>query len=206
GITLITALGAGGTLLLPITKWLEDRREKISAFFDKIAGKEVKEITPEAEQTWESLGKGRLVSWGTVYAIFIALGPNIVDFVQKKVGGFATNIFTSIFKNSDKEKVGKWADLAVFDLLFTAVSASITYIFSRKVAEHNMNKKESENKVQTDIVVTKSPETNIISEELPRTKKWSEQNKPSLNKIEKSENHIASVKSSKESLQNSFIG
>jgi hypothetical protein len=143
-ITMINFTSIGGTLLVPVVKYFEDRREKISAYFDKMAGKEVNpsEVKPEPKQTYFSLGLGRITSIATVTAGFMVFGPKNFGAAQEKVTNISTDAIMKIIPNADEAGIRKKADVAVFDLMLTAISATITYVFSRKIASTEEQKKE----------------------------------------------------------------
>ncbi len=144
--TLFTALFMGGNLSLPVIKFMENRRDSISAWFDRVFHKTPEDpdkIKQEPKQTWGSVIKGRLSSAFLGYSVFFALGPGKAAKVQDMVGGAATNAFMKIRPQANRNSVNKWANLAVFDLFFTAIAASFHYVMSRLFARSNDNKKKA---------------------------------------------------------------
>jgi hypothetical protein len=166
-VVMIQILGLGGTALLPITKFLEDRRDKISEYFDKMAGKQVnqEEVKKEPKQSWFSLGVGRLIAIESTVVALAIVGPNALKWCGSKVGGLTAPLAMKLFPKADKDKVRAFTDLAVFDLVLTGVSATVTYIFSRKAAE-------AKDKTTKEEVKPIAKETVAINDEA--SSKWQE--------------------------------
>jgi|GEM_PF-1047341 len=171
GTVLITALSLGGSLILPVTKWFEDRRHKISAYIDKAFDKGQENpdnITPEPKQTWTSIGIGRAISMTMTYSIFAFFGPKRIDSVQNKVGEFTANQYMKLRPSADKTKVLNWCNLAVFDLLFTALTGTVTYLSSRVFAKSNEEEKPNQpvkTTAKAEITEEKAPERNFTESE-----------------------------------------
>jgi len=145
-IVLTLALSLGGTILLPVTKYFEDRRTQIATWIDKKLGHDdidPSQIRPEPKQTWGSMIKGRLMSLGLGYAIFAALGPRRAGNVQNAVGDVATNAILKVRPNANSQTIRKWSDLAVFDLILTTLTAGTAYVGSRFSASKHMEQKSS---------------------------------------------------------------
>jgi hypothetical protein len=155
---LIGVLSLGGTSLLPVLKFLEDRRKPISAWFDKIAGKtpvEPSQVKAEPKRTWPDIIKGRIGSLALVYSVLGIFGPVFIDNVQNWIGDGATRLIKKPVVTptaTTKIPIGSaqyWARLAVFDLFFTAVTATATYAFSKAAAAakgEDNNKRHKEHK------------------------------------------------------------
>jgi len=140
--TLLTALWMGSNSFLPVTKYFEDRRGAISSWFDKAFHKPPQNsdtMQKEPKQTWSSLIKGRLSGTVFGYLAFIALGPGRAIKVQNALGDKAANIFMKWRPHADRGKVNKWANLAIFDLLFTCLAAAVHYFTSRTFARKSAN-------------------------------------------------------------------
>lgn len=138
GTTMFLTLGMGGNALMAPIKWLEDNRQSNAAKIDNALGTTPPDpdtIAHEPKQTWKSVFTGRMVSWGTSYAAFLAMGPRITGNISDWFGEKATKGWLKLRPNSDKLKVRKWADIAAFDALFTVITAAITYMMSRYVAK-----------------------------------------------------------------------
>lgn len=137
GTTMFLTLGMGGNALMAPIKWLEDNRQSNAARIDNALGTTPPDpdtIAHEPKQTWKSVFTGRLVSWGTSYLAFLAMGPRVTGYISDWFGEKATSGWLKMRPKSDPVKVRKWADIAAFDALFTVITAAITYVMSRYVA------------------------------------------------------------------------
>lgn len=139
GTTMFVTLGMGGNALAAPIKWMEDNRQKNAARIDNLLGTTPPDpelIENEPEQTWGSVVKGRLISWGLSYLAFIVMGPKLVGVMNDSCTKFVTDIWTkNLFPKHSAETVRRWADIAAFDFLFTAITATTTYLFSRYFAK-----------------------------------------------------------------------
>lgn len=176
---LFTALWMGGHVSVPIIKFFEDRRQHISSWFDKAFHKipvDADAIRTEPKQTWTSVIKGRLSVSAMNYATFIGLGPGRSQKVQDVIGGKATDLFMKIRPQANREKVRTLANLAVFDLLFTALGAAVHYstsrIFARKgeARKHNLIAGDSIAEPETQEADTKQQGIPKVREELKSRK------------------------------------
>jgi len=150
GTTMFVTLGMGGNALaLPIW-WMENNRQKNAAKIDKLLGTtppDPETIANEPQQTLGSVGKGRLISWGGSYAAFLAMGPKLVGKINDFCGEKATAAWMNLKPKANPAGVRKWADIAAFDALFTAITASVTYIFSRYFAQKEHRKIDAEDEI-----------------------------------------------------------
>jgi len=132
-------------------------------------------IENEPKQSWKSVFAGRLLSWGGSYAAFLAMGPKLTGVINDKVGKYATEKWLKLSPHSNPVTVRKWADIAAFDALFTAITSSATYILSRYVAKKDDKKIDAED----EIFEINPVDPHIITREIDRfnneKKKFSEQ-------------------------------
>ena len=145
-IGLVFILGMGSHALVAPIKWLEDRRQSNAAKIDKLLGTtppDAQAIKEEPKQGWGSVISGRLASWATAFVALGAMGPKLVEW-NDKFGEQVAKKWMSFRVNSkhNPTKVRNWANLLAFDFLGTAVTAAVTYVFSRFVAE-SFGKKEN---------------------------------------------------------------
>lgn len=143
GTTMFLTLGMGGNALIGILKWLEDNREHNAARIDRALGTtppDPETIAAEVPQTWKSVFTGRLASWGLSYLAFVAMGPQIAGAASNWCGEKFTKGWVWLRPASNQETVRKWADIGAFDALFTIITASMTYCFSRLVAKRDQTK------------------------------------------------------------------
>lgn len=169
GLVLIFALSLGGSMLVPVTKFLEDRRQRIASWIDKHFGKNALEedlARPEPKQTWGSMLKGRLAALTTVYGAFLLVGPSTMDAIQKRFGKNVTDEVMKagpIAKRFSEKRVGQLAELAVFDLFFTAITASFHYLVSRITASKKQEKllRSEVDTVKSAVAVLKEEEKNL---------------------------------------------
>ncbi len=137
GFTFI--LGMGSHFLVGPIKWLEDHRQSNAAKIDKIFGTtppDNQAIKQEPKQNWASVISGRMASWATAFVALAAMGPKFTKKLNDGFGTWATNKWMSFRPADNKIKVNRWANLLAFDALGTIITASVTYVFSRFVAEH----------------------------------------------------------------------
>ncbi len=139
GTALYFILGAGGSALMGIIKYMEDNRQRLAAKIDNVLGTTPPDcdlIAQEPKQTWTSVLAGRALSViGVGYGSFVAMGPENADKISEKVGGYFTKGWMKLRPKSDPVKVRKVMDVAAFDVLFTIITAAVTYAFSRFVAK-----------------------------------------------------------------------
>jgi len=142
---LFAALSLGGTFFLPIIKYFEDRRQKIAAKIERIFGKNSDNpdnFKKEPKQTWGSIVKGRIAVIFIAFTTFVVAGPQRIGNLQDVVGGWATDAYIKTVKNANKDDVRKWANVAVFDILLTAIGAGVHYAISRVIAIRKTEKAE----------------------------------------------------------------
>ncbi len=148
GSTMFLTLGMGGNALMAPIKWLEDHRQSNAAKIDWLLGTtppDPEKIAHEPHQTWKSVFSGRLMSWGSSYLAFLAMGPALTDNISKKFGDLASKGWLRVYPKSNPQNVRRWADIIAFDALFTVITATATYVFSRYIAkkdEENINNSE----------------------------------------------------------------
>lgn len=138
GTTMFLTLGMGGNALMAPIKWLEDHRQRNAAVIDNVLGTTPPDpdtIAHEPKQTWKSVLSGRLMSWGTSYLAFLAMGPKITGNISNWFGEKATQAFLKMKPSASPKTVRKWADIAAFDVLFTIITAALTYGLSRSIAK-----------------------------------------------------------------------
>ena len=163
GTTMFMTLGMGGNALAGVIKYMEDNRQKIAAKIDNFLGTtppDPETIENEPKQTWSSVIKGRLISWGGSYVAFLALGPKLVGTLSNFCGEKATNAWLHFKPRSNHASVRKWANIAAFDALFTVITATATYLFSRSIA-----KKDEDKKLVADELVELNP---IVAKEITK--------------------------------------
>jgi hypothetical protein len=156
GTTMFLTLGMGGNALMAPIKWLEDNRQKNAARIDDIAGTippDPETIAHEPKQTWKSVLTGRLASWGLSYAAFLAMGPKLTGKISDYFGEMAAERWMKIRPQSNPASVRKWTDIAAFDVLFTIITAGLTYAFSRSFAKKEEKQHDFEDGIY-DIVPT----------------------------------------------------
>lgn len=145
GTALYYILGTGGSFLMWPIKYMEDNRQKLACKIDKFLGTTPPDpelIEREPKQTWKSVLAGRALSViGIGYGSFVLMGPERADRISKWFGGKFTDGWMKFSKIQHPEqlaqkrvKVRKAMDMAAFDVLFTAITASVMYGFSRFVA------------------------------------------------------------------------
>lgn len=136
--TMVFTLGMGGHTLMAPIKWLEDNRQSNAAKIDKMLGTnppDAKEIADEPKQSWKSVLSGRMLSWSMAFATVLAAGPKLVNKVNDYFGKKGEEAWMKFRPKSNHDSVKKWSNLIAFDLIFTAVTAAVTYAFSRFVAK-----------------------------------------------------------------------
>lgn len=140
--TMVFTLGMGGHTLMAPIKWLEDNRQSNAAKIDKMLGTtppNAEDIANEPKQSWKSVISGRMLSWSMAFASVLAAGPKLVNKVNDCFGekGAAAwvKLRPRVRSEAELKSVRKWSDLIAFDLIFTAVTAAVTYAFSRFVAK-----------------------------------------------------------------------
>lgn len=128
-----------GIGLIAVTKVLEDNRDDIAASIDKMAGKvpqDASKVKAEPKQSWLSMYAGRFVASSVSLAAFFALGPKLSTQIAEWSGEKTLNAFQG--KNKASVFAQRVATLGVFDFIFTCVSGSVTYLYSRAFArKHN---------------------------------------------------------------------
>jgi len=135
GLTFI--LGMGSHALVAPIKWLEDHRQTNAARIDKAFGTtppDAETIKDEPKQSWSSVFAGRIASWATAFVALAAMGPELVENINNKFGDKATKRWRKSFPHHNEQKVRNWMNILAFDALGTAVTAAVTYVFSRFVA------------------------------------------------------------------------
>lgn len=140
GTTMFLTLGLGGWLMMAPIKWLEDNREKNAARIDRLLGTrepDPRVVEAEIPQTWHSVLSGRMVSWGLSYAAFLAMPPKVAQAANEFFSKATAKAWMKIRPSSNAVNVKKWTDIAAFDALFTVITATVTYAYSRYVARQD---------------------------------------------------------------------
>lgn len=137
-IGLVFILGMGSHPLMAPIKWLEDHRQSNAAKIDKFFGTtppDAETIKDEPKQSWGSVFSGRMASWATAFIALGSMGPKLMKW-NDDFGAWAAKKWTGMgfHKNTHPQTVRNWANLLAFDALGTAVTAAVTYVFSRFVA------------------------------------------------------------------------
>ncbi len=135
GFTFI--LGMGSHALVAPIKWLEDHRQSNAAKIDKLFGTtppDAETIKDEPKQGWGSVISGRMASWATAFVALAAMGPKFTKKLNDGFGEWAAQKWIKKHPDSNPKTVRNWANLLAFDALGTAVTAAVTYVFSRFVA------------------------------------------------------------------------
>lgn len=138
--TMVFALGMGGHTLMPLIKWMEDHRQSNAAKIDKALGTtppDAKEVEKEPKQSWKSVFSGRLISWASAFAVVLAVPHKITSKVNDYFGEKGAEAWMKFKPKSNPAKVRRWSDIISFDLAFTALTATVTWAFSRFIAKKN---------------------------------------------------------------------
>lgn len=138
GTTMFVTLGMGGWAMMAPLKWMEDNRQRNASHIDKLLGTtppDPETIEHEPKQTWHSVLSGRLFSWGLSYAAFVAMGPKLTSHLDGIMSKAASTAWMKMSPRSNPATVKKWSDIAAFDALFTIITATATYLWSRQVAK-----------------------------------------------------------------------
>lgn len=183
GTTMFVTLGLGGCAMMIPIKWMEDNRQKNACKIDNFLGTtppDPRLVEAEVPQTWDSVLKGRLMSWGLSYLAFAAMGPKTTGKISNWFGEKATNIIMAVKPKANAAKVREWADIGAFDATFTIITATATYLFSRAFARKNAQAHTAEDVAMTIDPATPTPLTPIHSSELeqPPAKRFTDQHKP----------------------------
>jgi hypothetical protein len=160
GISTYFLLSLGGTLLMWPIKAMEDNRKKLAAKLDNTFGTtppDQKEIEKEPKQSWFSVLSGRVLSVSIGFAAFLAMTPKNADKASKWFGEKVTSGLSKVFKNADKKNMREWMDIAAFDIVFTSITAAVTYMFSRFVAKKTQNDLDSTESMMTIDPATPTP-------------------------------------------------
>lgn len=163
-----TATFAGGFLVLPVIKWMENNKQKIVRYFNEKKGDEAEVAMGDANTadhespSWGSLLKGRLASFAIVFTSFmvlIGIAPTQMDKIEK----FGERAFVAGGRKltgkdlgdpeaplKDLSQPSNWAyrlnragNLTVFDSIATGASITLTLAIS-KVLGKKEKKKEPE--------------------------------------------------------------
>lgn len=140
GLSMYGLLALGGTMLMWPIKALEDNRKKLAAKLDSMFGttpQNQAEVAKEPKQSWFSVLSGRVLSVGIGFSAFLAMGPKNAGNWSKACGAYFTDKWMKVFKNHNEANVKSWMDVAAFDVIFTTITASVTYAFSRFIAKRN---------------------------------------------------------------------
>jgi len=143
---------ADGTLVAPMVKLLEDRREKISKWIDDRLGTtpedEVAAYKAEPKQSWLSVIGGRLAVAAIVAptAAFLdktGLNHRLFNEPGKKIGEWIAS------KPNVAKRFGKWdvkelGRVSAFEAFYTSVCTAGLYVISRFLARNTGKKKTGE--------------------------------------------------------------
>ncbi len=135
-IGMVFILGMGSHPLMAPIKWLEDHRQSNAAKIDKAFGTTPPDshtIKDEPKQSWGSVFSGRMASWATAFIALGSMGPKLMEW-NDKFEDKATKSWMKWKPKHNEVKVRRWMGLLAFDALGTAVTAAVTYVFSRFVA------------------------------------------------------------------------
>jgi hypothetical protein len=144
-----TATFAGGFIVLPVIKWMENNKQKIVHYFNEKKGDD-SEIAAGDENTenhkspsWGALLKGRLGSFAIVFTSFMVLHgffPKPMDSITKFGEDTAVSIGRKITGKDlgDPNTPKTWAyrlnrggNLTIFDSVATAASITLTLAISK---------------------------------------------------------------------------
>ncbi len=142
-ITMVFTLGMGSHILMPLIKWMEDNRQKNAAKIDKVLGTTPPDkgtVENEVKQSWKSVFLGRMASWGTALGTAIIMGPKLLDKVSGAAGEKGADLWMRLKPKSNPVDVKRWSNLIVFDVFFTAVTATVMFISSRIFAKRDAKK------------------------------------------------------------------
>ncbi len=138
-LMMTTATAQGGNLTVLPVKWAEDHKIAIVTKINDMLGEktDVAELQSHQKQSWSSIVKARIVSWGVVFIGLKAtegiIGKDKFTQFENKFSehlvckplGIATHI------NGERTKAFKYGKIAAFDVFATAASCALLYIGSR---------------------------------------------------------------------------
>lgn len=136
--TMFAFLATGGTLLMPIIKYMEDNRQKLASKIDNMLGTTPPDpdlVAKEPKQSWLSVMSGRAASVAVSYSAFATMGPKNADKASRFLGGKVEKAIMKAVPTADATKVGRFSHLVAFDAIFTAFTAAVTYAAARIVAK-----------------------------------------------------------------------
>ncbi len=151
---------ADGSLMAPVIKLLEDRREQIGRWLDERMGTVPNDpgvYEAEPKHSWLSVLGGRFITAGIVVPTAVALdktGLNNKLFIEpgKKMGAWLSKkpsvakLFTPFGLKLDVNEIAK---VSIFEAFYTSVCTLGLYITSRRIAHfHHESKAESEQEAQ----------------------------------------------------------
>lgn len=143
---------ADGSLMAPVVKMLEDRREQIGRWLDEKMGTVPQDpgvYQAEPKQSWLSLLGGRVVTLGIVIPTAVVLGKTglndkLFNNPGKEVGGWLakkTMVKKSVPAHWDVQELTR---VGFFEAFYTSVCTLGLYLTSRRIAHFHHNTKEEE--------------------------------------------------------------
>lgn len=193
GTAMFATLGLGGCAMMVPIKWMEDNRQKNAARIDNFLGTtppDPKLVEQEISQTWNSVLKGRLMSWGLSYLAFAAMGPKTTNNISNWFGDKTTKIVMALRPQANQASVRKWADIGAFDATFTVITATATYAFSRTIAKKHQHHMHSDETLMTIDPATPTPLNPVFNEkadEQQPEKRFTDTHKPAERVVSKKE-------------------
>lgn len=160
---------ADGSLMAPVVKLFEDKREKIGKGIDEALGTVPEDLSvykEEPKQSWWSVLGGRLATVSIVVPVAVALdnyehkGRNLnqkffTDFGENKIGGWLSKKpkLVERFKKFDLKAL---SGIAVFEAFYTSVCTAGLYFSSRFFAR-KLEKKEKDEPLAQAPINTEAP-------------------------------------------------
>lgn len=157
---------ADGSLLAPVVKLLEDRRERIGKWIDKKLGSEPDDpnvYKAEPKQSWTSVLGGRAATAAIVVNTAVALNARVLpnktpELIEGSKISFNDKMFTvpgiklgnwinrnpGVSKFFGKHDAGEIAKVSIFEAVYTSICTAGLYfssrLFARKITEHKEKK------------------------------------------------------------------
>lgn len=128
-----------GTLVAPLVKLFEDRRERIGKWFDDRLGTTPANLSvydEEPKQTWGSVLEGRLLTSAIVVPTALVLERAGAHKGFERAGKWLAerSIFTDRLKKFDKAEL---FHVGVFEAVYTSICTAGLYFISRRFARHH---------------------------------------------------------------------
>lgn len=140
-----------GTFLMIPIKLLEDRRDQISKWFDKVFSTEPKNMNdykPEPKQSWKSVLGGRGITFLSVLGLSSIVGGSRTEWVENQVSsrfaGGLQGVALGKIPEDRLEKIRHNTKFLTFELFYTALCTVMVYALSRLIASKDDKKHEAQ--------------------------------------------------------------